>query len=49
MLVTLYHAVENREFEKVTDHVLRLTGKEPESIENYLRRKFKGESDERNN
>jgi NAD(P)H dehydrogenase (quinone) len=37
MLTTLYHAVDNGEFELVTDHVEMLTGRPPETAESYLR------------
>jgi hypothetical protein len=37
MLTSLYHAVDNGEFELVTDHVEKLTGRPPESAESYLR------------
>lgn len=37
MLTTLYHAVDNGEFEQVTDHVEKLTGKLPEPVASYLR------------
>ena len=36
--ISMYRAVDNGEFENVTDHVERLTGKPPESVERYLRR-----------
>ncbi len=37
MLTTLYHAVDNGEFEQVTDHVEKLTGRPPEPVASYLR------------
>jgi NAD(P)H dehydrogenase (quinone) len=37
-LVSIYRAVDNREFERVSDHVEILTGTPPESIEAYLQR-----------
>lgn len=37
-LTSMYRAVDNGEFEIVTDHVERLTGTPPESVESYLRR-----------
>ena len=40
ILTSLYHAVDNREFETVTDHVERLTGTPPETAESYLRRRL---------
>ena len=42
ILTSLYHAVDNREFETVTDHVERLTGTPPETAERYLRRRLEG-------
>ncbi len=38
ILISLYRAVDNHEFETVTDHVERLTGTPPEAAEDYLRR-----------
>lgn len=38
LLLTIYWAAENGEFELVTDHVERLTGRPPERIEDYLMR-----------
>lgn len=38
LLISLYHAVDNREFEKVTGHVAEITGRPPETAESYLRR-----------
>ena len=38
VLISMYRAVDNGEFERVTDHVEVLTGKPPESVESYLRR-----------
>jgi NAD(P)H dehydrogenase (quinone) len=38
LLLTMYHAVDNGEFETVTDHVEKLTGTPPEIVESYLRR-----------
>ena len=40
ILTSLYHAVDNHEFETVTDHVERLTGTPPETAESYLRRRL---------
>lgn len=40
-LLSMYRAVENGEFEEVTDDVNTLTGSLPESIESFLRRSFK--------
>jgi NAD(P)H dehydrogenase (quinone) len=37
ILTTLYHAVDNHEFEKVTDHIETLTGRPPEDAASYLR------------
>jgi NAD(P)H dehydrogenase (quinone) len=41
VLTSLYWAVDNGEFEHVTDHVEILTGSPPESVEDYLRRTVK--------
>ena len=38
VLTSLYHAVENKEFEWITNHVAEITGAPPESVESYLRR-----------
>jgi len=38
VLLSLYHAVEAGEFATVTDHVERLTGSAPESVDAYLSR-----------
>jgi hypothetical protein len=38
MLISMYQAVGNGEFEAVTDHVERLTGTPPETVESYLGR-----------
>jgi NAD(P)H dehydrogenase (quinone) len=38
ILTSLYHAVDNGEFEAVTDHVERLSGRAPETAQTYLRR-----------
>jgi NAD(P)H dehydrogenase (quinone) len=40
ILTSLYHAVDNKEFERVTDHVELLTGTPPETAESYLARKI---------
>ena len=37
LLITMYRAVDNREFELVTDHIERLTGSGPQPIAGYLR------------
>jgi NAD(P)H dehydrogenase (quinone) len=37
MLTTLYHAVDNGEFELVTDHVEKLTGRPPQDAASFLR------------
>jgi NAD(P)H dehydrogenase (quinone) len=37
MLVSLYRAVDNGEFENVSDHVEKLTGRPPENVESFLR------------
>lgn len=38
VLVSLYHAVDAGEFEQVTNHIERLTGRRPEGIESFLKR-----------
>jgi NAD(P)H dehydrogenase (quinone) len=38
ILTSIYRAVDNGEFSRVTDHVERLTGRPPEAVEDYLRR-----------
>jgi NAD(P)H dehydrogenase (quinone) len=38
VLASMYRAVENGEFETVTDHVQQLTGTPAETVESYLRR-----------
>lgn len=38
ILISLYRAVDNKEFEKVTNHVELITGSRPETAESYLRR-----------
>jgi NAD(P)H dehydrogenase (quinone) len=38
ILTTLYRAVDNEEFENVTDHVEKITGSPPETAESYLHR-----------
>ena len=38
VLTSMYRAVDNGEFEKVTDHVERLTGTPPEPVESYIKR-----------
>jgi len=38
ILTSIYRAVDNREFEAVSDHVERVTGTPPETVESYLRR-----------
>lgn len=42
ILTSLYHAVDDDEFARVTDHVERLTGTPPESVEGYLGRVLAG-------
>ena len=39
-LTSMYRAVDNGEFETVTDHVEKITGKLPERIEAYLQRTY---------
>ncbi len=39
-LTSMYRAVDNGEFETVTDHVEKITGKPPERIEAYLQRTY---------
>ncbi len=41
VLTSMYRAVDNEEFDIVTDHVERLTGTPPESVESYLRRTWR--------
>ena len=38
VLISMYRAVDNGEFELVTDHVEKLTGREPESVGSYMQR-----------
>lgn len=38
ILVSLYRAVDNKEFDTVSDHIERITGAPPERAEDYLRR-----------
>jgi NAD(P)H dehydrogenase (quinone) len=38
VMISLYRAVDNREYEKVTDHIEQITGNPPETAESYLRR-----------
>ena len=38
ILTTLYRAVDNKEFENVTDHMEKITGSPPETVESYLQR-----------